>query len=185
MYLLQARIDGKPVETIKLSAIPNGTYTLTAWVQSSGGQNSCRVYAANFGGSDRGCDINKSMSSWTKVTVTGIAVTNGSCRIGIASDAKADNWCKVDDISLVDTDPVLAGRVVQRGNSVLRDRGIIRLIVDGKCPSADVSLTILSLAGRRIGTVRPGSLLSENSDVVPGVYFTAPVRYIGQEGRSR
>nr|WP_233224069.1 hypothetical protein [Amycolatopsis sp. CA-128772] len=39
--------------------------------------------------------------SSTKVTVSGIAVTNGSIQVGVFSDANAGNWVNVDDFGLV------------------------------------------------------------------------------------
>ncbi len=43
------------------------------------------------------------MSSWTKISVPGITVTNGSIQVGVFSDANAGNWVNVDDFSLVRT----------------------------------------------------------------------------------
>jgi hypothetical protein len=81
--------------------LPNGIYTLTAWVKSSGGQNSAKVYAKNFGGSEMNVSINRSMSSWTQVSIPNINVTNGSIQVGVYSDAKAGNWVNADDFSLI------------------------------------------------------------------------------------
>lgn len=84
-------------------SVPNGSYTLSAWVKSSGGQRKATVFARNFGGSELSSSINRAISGWTKVTVTGIAVTNGSIQVGVQSDANAGNWVNVDDFSLVKT----------------------------------------------------------------------------------
>lgn len=91
-----------------ITSLPNGTYTLSAWVQSSGGQTSCKVFATNFGGSEMSYTINKTMSSWTKITLPDITITNGTCRVGVASVNSGSNWCKVDDFSLINTTPVQA-----------------------------------------------------------------------------
>jgi hypothetical protein len=82
-------------------SLPNGTYTLSAWVKSSGGQKKATIFAKNFGGSEMSSPINRAMGSWTKVTISGIAVTNGSIQVGVFSDANAGNWVNVDDFSLV------------------------------------------------------------------------------------
>ncbi len=84
-------------------AVPNGTYTLSAWVKSSGGQRKATIFARNFGSSEHNVAINRSIGSWTKVTVTGITVSNGSIQVGVQSDANAGNWVNVDDYSLVRT----------------------------------------------------------------------------------
>jgi hypothetical protein len=81
-------------------SLPNGTYTLSAWVRSSGGQKSADIFAKNFGGGELDHAINQSIGSWTKVSVTGITVTNGSIQVGVSSDANAGNWVYVDDYSL-------------------------------------------------------------------------------------
>ncbi len=82
-------------------AVPNGTYALSAWVKSSGGQRKATIFTRNFGGSELSSSINRSIGSWTKVTVSGITVTNGSIQVGVQSDANGGNWVNVDDYSLV------------------------------------------------------------------------------------
>lgn len=84
-------------------SVPNGSYTLSAWVKSSGGQRKATVFARNFGASELNSSINRSISGWTKVTVPGITVTNGSIQVGVQSDANAGNWVNADDFSLVRT----------------------------------------------------------------------------------
>jgi methenyltetrahydromethanopterin cyclohydrolase len=83
--------------------LPNGTYTLSAWVKSSGGQNSAVLAAKNFGGTDLTQSLADNISDWKQVSIPGIKVTNGKCQVAIYSDAKADNWVQVDDISLVNS----------------------------------------------------------------------------------
>ncbi|MEV5720703.1 family 43 glycosylhydrolase [Amycolatopsis mediterranei] len=82
-------------------SLPNGTYTLSAWVKSSGGQKKSTIFARNFGGSEVDSSINRSIGTWTNVTISGITVTNGSVQVGVFSDANAGNWVNVDDFSLV------------------------------------------------------------------------------------
>jgi hypothetical protein len=82
-------------------SLPNGTYTLSAWVQSSGGQKAANIVAKNFGASEMDHSINQSIGSWTKVSITGITVTTGSIQVGVSSEANANNWLNVDDFSLV------------------------------------------------------------------------------------
>lgn len=84
-------------------SLPNGTYTLSAWVKSSGGQKSAKLFAKNFGASELDHSINQSIGSWTQVSIPGITVTNGSIQVGISSDANAGNWAYADDFSLIQT----------------------------------------------------------------------------------
>jgi len=83
--------------------LPNGTYTLSAWVESSGGQNSAVLAAKNFGGTDLTYSLAKPIGVWTQVSIPGIKVTNGKCQVAIISDAKAGDWVQVDDLSLINS----------------------------------------------------------------------------------
>ncbi len=80
--------------------LPNGTYTMKAWVKSTGGQKAARLYARTSNG-DKMIDVNKKMNDWTQVTISDIQVTNGTVQLGIYSDANAGNWLMVDDITLI------------------------------------------------------------------------------------
>jgi len=81
--------------------LPNGTYTLKAWVRSSGGQNTAQIFAKNYGGAEKDYAINTAIGNWTEITISGIVVTGGSIQIGLYSDANADNWVRADDFSLI------------------------------------------------------------------------------------
>ncbi|GAA3439288.1 family 43 glycosylhydrolase [Kutzneria kofuensis] len=82
-------------------SLPNGTYTLSAWVQSSGGQKAANIFARNFGAGEMDHAVNQSIGSWTKVTISGVTVTNGTIQVGVSANANAGNWVNVDDFSLV------------------------------------------------------------------------------------
>ncbi len=82
-----------------ISNLPNGTYTLSCWTKSSGGQNSVVMAIQGYGGNYVSTNIPAS-SSWTQVKITGINITNGSCQINLQSDAKASNWTYFDDVTL-------------------------------------------------------------------------------------
>jgi hypothetical protein len=88
-----------------ITGLPNGSYTLSAWVKSSGGQNSAALAAKDFGGTDLTASIARPIGNWTLVSIPGINVTNGQCQVAIISDARANNWVQVDDVSLVNTSP--------------------------------------------------------------------------------
>ncbi len=81
-----------------LSNLPNGTYTLSGWVASGGGQNTCQFYANGFGGPEKFVDVPKS-AGFTQLRLPGIVVTNGQCEIGLRSDANAGNYCSLDDVA--------------------------------------------------------------------------------------
>ncbi|MBT9395511.1 glycosyl hydrolase 53 family protein [Hymenobacter sp. NST-14] len=82
------------------TGLVNGLYTLRAWVRNGGGQTSCRLYAKNFGGPEKSLDLPVT-NAWTLVELSGVPVSNGQCEIGLWSDARAGNWCSLDDVELV------------------------------------------------------------------------------------
>ena len=84
----------------KLTGLPDGYYSLWAWVRNSGGQNFCFL-AMQVGG-----DVGRMTSlpvadKWTQVVVRGVTVKKGECNISLSSDANAGNWCQIDDLQLV------------------------------------------------------------------------------------
>jgi len=86
-----------------LSGLPNGTYTLTFWVKSSGGQATAQVYVKNFGSAEMDAVVNTALSSWTQRSITGVHVSNGQAQIGVYTVASANQWIDIDDYSFVRT----------------------------------------------------------------------------------
>jgi hypothetical protein len=87
--------------TQTVTGLPNGTYTLAAWVESSGGQSVAQLFATGFGGAELDSSINSAIANWSHVSIPGIAVTNGTCQIGVRTTASANQWLDVDDFTLV------------------------------------------------------------------------------------
>jgi hypothetical protein len=85
------------------TGLPSGTYTLSAWVKSSGGQSVAQLYATGSG-AEKTADLNTAISSWTQKSVTGIAVS-GQCRIGVAVTGGSGQTLDVDDFTLIRTGP--------------------------------------------------------------------------------
>jgi Glycosyl hydrolases family 43 len=79
------------------SGLPNGTYTLSAWVKGSGATGA-QLYAKGFGGTDLLASLASANGTWANVSIPGIAVSNGKCDIGIATTA---GTLTVDDFVLV------------------------------------------------------------------------------------
>ncbi|MGD0031192.1 glycosyl hydrolase 53 family protein [Paenibacillus illinoisensis] len=86
-----------------ISNLEEGYYTLTAWTQNSGGQKASYLFANGNGTSETRTPLPVT-SEWTKVTVRGIHVTTGQVKIGLFSDAYADNWALMDSVELVKDD---------------------------------------------------------------------------------
>ena len=78
-----------------ISGLSNGTYTLAVWVKSSA--TGAQLYAKGFGGTDKTAAI-ASATAWTSLSITGIAVSNGQCNVGISSSGQT---ITVDDFALV------------------------------------------------------------------------------------
>jgi hypothetical protein len=142
----------------EISTIPDGTYTLTAWVQSSGGQDVCKVFISDFGNDEKNFDISTDISQWTEIQIEDIAITGGLCRVGIMSDAQANNWCKVDDISLVNADPTGSStRISSHTTTTSPVAHTFRMVIDRTTTFGRPPLNMYSLSGRRIGAVQSGT----------------------------
>jgi Glycosyl hydrolases family 43 len=86
-----------------VTGLPNGTYTLSTWIQSSGGQSVAQLFARNFGGAEEDAAVNSAIGTWKQISITGIVVTNGTCQIGVETTARANQWVDLDDVTLVKT----------------------------------------------------------------------------------
>lgn len=87
--------------TQDITDLPDGTYTLTAWVRSSGGQDICSMYAETSDGR-QSASLKLPQDEWTEVVISdNIEVNDGKCKIGLYSDAPADTWVQIDNVRLV------------------------------------------------------------------------------------
>jgi hypothetical protein len=89
----------------KATALPNGTYTLSVWMKSTGGQSLAQIGASNFGGTAKTLSLSTAVSAWTQKSISGIAVSNGSCQIDVTTTGSATQTVTVDDFDLVRTGP--------------------------------------------------------------------------------
>lgn len=80
-----------------LTGLSNGKYTLKAWVMSSGGQNTVRLEAKDYGGSLLSTNV-PATGTWTQLKISNINVTLGQCKIGFWSDAPGGKWLFFDDV---------------------------------------------------------------------------------------
>lgn len=77
--------------------LSNGTYTASAWVKCSGGQNQCYLYVNGYGGAEIRTNIPAS-STYTRMTIPNINLTSGACNLGVYSDANAGDWVTLDNV---------------------------------------------------------------------------------------
>jgi hypothetical protein len=87
--------------TQSVTGLPDGTYTLDAWVESSGGQSVAQLFARGFGETEKDASLASPIPNWSHVSIPGIVVTNGSCQIGVQTTASANQWINVDDFTLL------------------------------------------------------------------------------------
>jgi beta-glucanase (GH16 family) len=80
-----------------LTAIPNGTYTLTAWVKSSGGLSSAVMRVLNHGSAELDANI-PATSTWTQLTIPNIPVTSNAATIAFSSTGAANQWVQIDGV---------------------------------------------------------------------------------------
>jgi hypothetical protein len=83
--------------------LPNGTYTLAVWAKSTGGQTVANLYAKGYGGSEKDASLTEAMTGFKQVSIAGIAVTNGTCQIGVTTTAAANQSVTLDDFTFVRT----------------------------------------------------------------------------------
>ena len=81
-----------------VTALPSGTYTMTAYVESSGGETSAIMFAYPTGGSETTVAI-PTASTWTKITLTGISITEAEAWVGFTVNAKAGEWVNIESVS--------------------------------------------------------------------------------------
>jgi hypothetical protein len=87
-----------------VAGLKNGTYALELWYANGGAQNDCFVEIKDFGGAP----IRETLPTnpqWGKVRIPNITVANGTCTIGVNTDAKAKYWINLDDFSLTADTP--------------------------------------------------------------------------------
>ncbi|MGX9219728.1 family 43 glycosylhydrolase [Massilia varians] len=89
---------GSAIQDITL---PNGSYTLRAWVRSSGAQGVARLFASGHGGPEVAHVFTGALGDWTQVTLPGIEVRKGSVQVGVYTEGKDGQWLMLDDVSLV------------------------------------------------------------------------------------
>ncbi|MDT9683504.1 arabinogalactan endo-1,4-beta-galactosidase [Streptomyces sp. TRM76323] len=141
------------VETYQyLSGLANGSYTLTAWVRSSGGQNAAYIALRNCGSAEQRTDLPPTPDGkWIRL-VTSVKVTSGQCTVSINSDAKAGNWLNVDDVSFTPGSTGLSVRGVDV--SSLKKSEDLGAVYRNSSGAAADALGVLRSAGADYGRLK-------------------------------
>ncbi|HEX8327232.1 MAG TPA: glycosyl hydrolase 53 family protein [Hymenobacter sp.] len=176
------RASAYQVRTYQLLAnVPNGTYTLRAMAQSTGGQTTCQLYAAGFGGPELTANVPASAGNWVPVQVPGITVTNGQCEIGLRSTSPASASASLDDVEFVSSTatatrpstPGFAATVYPNPTAGPRS---VAFTLDR---DETVELSLVSLTGQLVRQLSPPRRLGRGAQTLPfttaglaaGTYF--------------
>jgi hypothetical protein len=79
--------------------LPNGTYTLTFDVKSSGGANNAYFSVKNYGGAEVQTSVKSAQATWATKTVTFTVSTSG-VRIGVWLDGTGGQSVNIDNVSI-------------------------------------------------------------------------------------
>jgi hypothetical protein len=91
------------VFTDQTVAVPNGTYTVTAWGEGGGGQTAAFLSVKNYGTSvpELKADLpTLGHPKWRRLSVSGVVVTNGQLTIGMYTKGSAGNWTSLDQVEI-------------------------------------------------------------------------------------
>lgn len=94
------------IQTLQtITGLADGTYSLSAWVKSSGGFSSAYMYAWRYnnpsGGSFQSVNLPTSTSDWVLITIPNIIVTSGMVELGFyTNDTVGNKWAYIDDVVL-------------------------------------------------------------------------------------
>ena len=92
---------GKLETTQTLQKVPNGWYTLRAWVRSSGGQKEAYIALKEFGGVPVRASVPIVKSDqWLQIVVSA-KVAKNKCTISLYSDAEGGEWVSFDDVEFI------------------------------------------------------------------------------------
>ena len=88
--------------TQTVTDLPNGTYSLSAWIHGGGGETTLQLFASDYGGDPLTAEIvNTGWLEWKTPTIPKIVVTDGTLTFGLKVDSAAGSWAFFDDVSLV------------------------------------------------------------------------------------
>jgi arabinogalactan endo-1,4-beta-galactosidase len=82
--------------------LPNGTYTLSAWIQGGGGEQTLQLFVSDYGGDTLTVDIaDTGWLVWNTPTIPTFKITEGKCTVGLKVASAGGSWAFFDDVSLV------------------------------------------------------------------------------------
>jgi arabinogalactan endo-1,4-beta-galactosidase len=93
---------GKLETTQTLKDVPDGWYTLRAWVRSSGGQKEASIALKDYGGPEQRTAVPiVKAETWLRI-VASAQVTGGQCTLSLSSEADGEEWVSFDGVEFVE-----------------------------------------------------------------------------------
>ena len=82
--------------------LPDGTYTLSAWIQGGGGEKTLQLFVSDYGGEPLAVDsVDTGWLVWNTPTIPKFKITGGKCTIGLKVVSAGGSWAFFDDVALV------------------------------------------------------------------------------------
>ena len=158
-----------------VSNLPNGTYTLRAWVQGNSTQS--QLQAQNHGGPVASVAL-PATGQWTQVSLSNVNVSNGQCEIGFYSKPGGGQWLYFDDVELLRQDGGTARVAAAAGTAPLYPNPATNQVtVSASYPRATVVvLALIDAQGvvvsehRRQATAGPNQFTLDTANVPNGLY---------------
>ncbi|RKP44493.1 hypothetical protein D7Z26_26650 [Cohnella endophytica] len=155
-----------------ITNIPQGSYTLSAWVKgaTSGSSNNAYLLATNTGGPDARLLVDGyiSATAWTQVAIRNVLIYNGQITVSFLSGNGTN--LAIDDVELTldsdDNNPVMNWNFESNGGS------LDKWAVD----QGTVSQTINSDTGTTAAVLSANSQISQVLNVKPNTSYIATVR---------
>ena len=85
-----------------LNPLPNGTYSFSMEIERAANLNDQHLFARGCKAGEPSTEVTQATdaagsSGYTKITLSNIEVSSGSCTVGIYTDAPADGWANIDN----------------------------------------------------------------------------------------
>ncbi len=82
-----------------VTGLPSGAYTLSAWIESSGGQATAQLFVDPTGAGNLTVNL-PAASSWTEVQIPNIPIAQATAQVGFTINAGAGQWVNLESVSL-------------------------------------------------------------------------------------
>ncbi len=85
-----------------ITDLPEGDYTLSAWIQGGGGEKTLQLFISGCGGDERSVDVvTDGWQRWKQPSIEKIQITGGTCTIGLKVASEGGSWAFLDEVKLL------------------------------------------------------------------------------------